>query len=223
MNIKSKFVNKILYFITNIPKRIYWRTKNTILKWRGCDFSDFRDPSFGFDIGYTYRPSPIKEFQFIMRKVDREYLPIDQTAFFDAGRGKGATLIEAMKIGIPIVRGVELSEPMYEICCKNLKILGRERESTRLYQANAATLTEELDYFNLFFLFNPFPEVVLKQYALNIIDSAKRKPRKIIIVYRHATLHHVLEELGFSLLYNCQVTERFRPDNISYDKIYSLK
>ncbi|MDR2641956.1 MAG: class I SAM-dependent methyltransferase [Planctomycetaceae bacterium] len=215
-------MNKILYFFSQLPSRIYWKIKNTILRWRGCDFADFRDPSFGFEIGYTYRPSSVIEFRRIMRKVDREFLPFEQMSFFDAGFGKGATLIEAMKIGIPVVGGVELSETMFEICQKNLKILGRERESTKLYRGNAATMTEQLDDFNLFYFANPFPESVMKQYIQNIIDSAKRKPRKLIMVYYHATLHHVLEAAGLRLLYSYQVKVLFRPEAISLNKIYCL-
>jgi 16S rRNA G966 N2-methylase RsmD len=215
-------MNRILYFFSRLPYRTYWKIKNTILRYRGCDFSDFRDPSFGFDIGYTYRPALVSDFRRMMFKVDRDFLPFDQMAFFDAGFGKGATLIEAMKLGIPLVGGVELSETMFEICGRNLKILGRERANTKLYQANAAIMVEQLDDFNLFYLFNPFPESVLKQFTQNIIDSVKRKPRKIFLVYLHATLPHVLESAGMRLLYNYHVKILFNPIANTYNKIYGL-
>jgi 16S rRNA G966 N2-methylase RsmD len=216
-------MNEILYFFFNLPSRIYGKIKKTILQCRGCDFDDFRDPNFGLDIGYQYRPSRTNDFRWLMRKVDCDLLPFDQMSFFDAGFGKGAILIEAMKLGIPVVGGVELSEIMDEICRKNLKILGREKESTKLYQANAAELTEQLDDFNLFYMSNPFPEVVLKQFAQNIIDSVKRKPRKIFIVYYHATLCKTLEEAGFTLLYNHPMREWFKPQYDTYGKIFSLE
>jgi 16S rRNA G966 N2-methylase RsmD len=193
------------------------------LKWRGCDFADFRDPSFEFDIGYQYRPSRVNDFRWIMRKIDSEFLPFDQMSFFDAGFGKGAILIETMKLGIPAVGGVELSKNMYEICRKNLKILGREKENTKLYQANAADLTKQLDDFNIFYMFNPFPEIVLKKFMQNIIDSIKRKPRKFFVVYHHATLHQTFQDAGWLLLYNRPIKERFKPEYDTYDKIYTFE
>ncbi|MDR2172337.1 MAG: class I SAM-dependent methyltransferase [Planctomycetaceae bacterium] len=214
--------NKVLYFISRLPSRIYWKIKNTVLRWRGCDFSEFRDQNISLETGYQYRANQVNIFRRMLRKVDRDYLPFDQMLFFDAGFGKGAMLIEAMKLGIPLVGGVELSESMYEICRKNLKILGWEKENTKLYQDNAATITEQLDEFNLFYMFNPFPESVMKQFIQNIIDSAKRKPRKIFIVYCHSTLHQTLIDAGLNLLYDHQVKIPFKPEGIFYNKIYSL-
>ncbi|MDR1289746.1 MAG: hypothetical protein LBK06_00945, partial [Planctomycetaceae bacterium] len=105
---------------------------------------------------------------------------------------------------------------------KNLKILGREKENTKLYQADAKTMTEQLDDFNLFYMFNSFPDHVLKQFAQNIIDSAKRKPRKLFVAYYHATLHQILIDVGFRLEYNYQVKIMFYPEAVSFNKIYSL-
>ncbi|MDR0390424.1 MAG: class I SAM-dependent methyltransferase [Planctomycetaceae bacterium] len=215
-------MNKILYFFSRIPSRFCQKVKNTILRWRGCDFSDFRDPSFGIDVGYIYRASSSHAFRSLMRYVDRNFLPFDQMSFFDAGFGKGAILIEAMKLGIPKVGGVELSKSMFESCQKNLKILGREKENTKLFQDNAATLTEQLDDFNLFYLFNPFPATVLKPFTQNIIDSAKRKPRKIFIVYYHAVLSSVIEETDFQLLYEYRMNVLFKPEDSTFHKIYGL-
>ncbi|MDR1479909.1 MAG: class I SAM-dependent methyltransferase [Planctomycetaceae bacterium] len=215
-------MNRILYYFSCLPSRIYWKVKGTILRWRGCDFADFRDPSFGFDVGYQYRSTPVRDFRRLMKRVDREFLPFEQMAFFDAGFGKGAILIEGMKLGIPQVGGVELSESMFAVCNRNLEILGRKKENTKLYQANAATLTTQLDDFNLFYMSNPFPEHVVKQFALSIIDSTKRKPRKFFIVYFHATLHQTLIDTGFKLEYNQTRKILFKPEIITYNKIYSL-
>jgi 16S rRNA G966 N2-methylase RsmD len=157
-----------------------------------------------------------------MNKIDKDFLPLDQAAFFDAGCGKGAILIEAMKLGIPMVGGVELSESMFVTCLKNLKILGREKENTKIYQADAKTMTEQLDDFNLFYMFNPFPDHVVKQFAQNIIDSVKRKPRKLFVAYYHATLHQILIDVGFRLEYTRQLKIPLHPGLFTYNKIYSL-
>jgi 16S rRNA G966 N2-methylase RsmD len=213
-------MRKLLSFLLLIPNRLYWKVVGVVYRFRGCDFSDFRDPSFGLDVGYRYSSSRLSAFRELMRKVISDFLPREQIAFFDVGFGKGNVLIEAMRFGIVMVGGIELSETMVTICRKNMEILGWK--GAKLYNENAAEINEPLDDFNLFYMFNPFPESVMKLFLQNLIASKKRKPRKIFVVYFHATLHRVVEDAGFQTIFNHQQKTLFDPNATVHSKIYSL-
>ena len=78
------------------------------------------------------------------------------------------------------VGGVELSKRLTKICRTNFSKLGIK--NVGVFQCNAIEF-KEIDRFNYFYLFNPFPEIVLKAVLQNIQESIEKHPRKIIFIY----------------------------------------
>ena len=53
---------------------------------------------------------------------------------------------------------------------------------------DAADFTD-LDGYNYFYFFSPFPSVVMKSVIKNISDSLQRSPRKAVIIYFNPSFH----------------------------------
>ena len=92
---------------------------------------------------------------------------------------------------ISFIAGVELSELLIIICKKNFSKLGIK--NSKLFHCNA-TEFKELDRYTHFYLFNPFPEPVLKKVLQNIQESFQKKPRKITIIYNCPRLRNLIND-----------------------------
>jgi len=55
----------------------------------------------------------------------------------------------------------------------------------------------DLDCYDMFYLFNPFPEIVMKQVIQNIIQSINNKPRKATIIYMAPNFHDLIMSTNF--------------------------
>ena len=49
--------------------------------------------------------------------------------------------------------------------------------------------------YNFFYLYNPFPEIVMKKFVQTLKEQINYK--KINIIYNNPVCHDLLEELGF--------------------------
>lgn len=101
-------------------------------------------------------------------------------AILDYGSGKGFAMVVMSKFNFSLVAGVELSKKLVKICKNNISKLGIKK--TEVFHCNAMEF-KELDRFTHFYLYNPFPEIVLKGVMQNIQESHERRPRKITFVY----------------------------------------
>ena len=120
----------------------------------------------------------------------------DQRSFFDLGSGKGHALILASRHPFKKIGGVELSAKLHAVCRTNLKKHGLD--AVDLHQANAKALGHELDDYDLFFLFNPFPGPVLAEVARNLVASVRRREREVTLIYQNPRCHAELLHEGFT-------------------------
>ncbi|GAL90865.1 rRNA adenine N-6-methyltransferase family protein [Jejuia pallidilutea] len=98
----------------------------------------------------------------------------------DFGCGKGKMLYVMSKYAFKQVDGVEITNALSQIATNNLHKLGVKK--SKIYNCDASDF-KELDLYNYFYFFNPFPGNVMADVIGNIEDSNKKYPREITIIY----------------------------------------
>ena len=121
-----------------------------------------------------------------LEKVLRALRITPRDSIVDFGSGKGGALITLSRYPFAKIAGVEISPELVEIARKNLKKLniGTITMST----GDAADYTD-LDAYNYFYFFSPFPSVVMQAVMKNITASLTRAPRKAVIIYFNPAFH----------------------------------
>ncbi len=130
--------------------------------------------------------------------------PQENDAIFDFGCGKGGALISFLDYGFKKVGGVEFERKIFDIMISNFKKLGIDPEGEMLscIHGDAMDVTTELDLYNWFYYFEPFKRKTFAKTIDNIIESLKRRPRKIHIININPRYYDVILESGFFVLTN---------------------
>lgn len=152
----------------------------------------------------AYQPTEPAAFREMMAA-----LPVDfrEFTFVDLGSGKGRTLLMAADYPFRRIVGVELLESLHRAAKENIeayraKIQAGPREHRVLREAQIEAVFMDATDFAfpetplVVYLFNPLPEAGLRRAMRNLIDSWKRNPRAIWVVYHNPLLTHVLEEFS---------------------------
>lgn len=114
------------------------------------------------------------------------------------GCGKGLVLFIASEFGFKEVRGIEFSQELCNIAKKNCSNYKRKTgiETTfQIIESDVVDYTIRNDE-NLFFIFNPFDDVVLCKVLENITASLKAYPRKIWFAYYHPKHNDIIVKYG---------------------------
>jgi hypothetical protein len=110
--------------------------------------------------------------------------PLD--AIIDFGSGKGGALITFSRYPFSKIAGVELSPKLVAIAEDNLTKLNIGNIAMTV--SDAADFTD-LDTYNFFYFFSPFPPAVMGAVIRNICTSLTHKPRKATIIYFNPECH----------------------------------
>ena len=145
---------------TNFGGRLYWGEIGTT-KERANDYS----------------PSP-KE---LMQTMRTQSIKTSDT-IVDLGCGKGFAMYMMSKFPFSHIGGVELSSELCNVADENLKRIMPVQKKWKIYHSDAATW-EKYDEYNIFYIYNSFPESVMREVKEKIAESLKRKPRKVSIWY----------------------------------------
>jgi SAM-dependent methyltransferase len=111
-------------------------------------------------------------------------------AIVDFGCGKGGILISLSKYPFSKITGVEISPELVEIAKRNIKKL--KIRNIGIECCDAADFTQ-LDEYNYFYFFDPFPCVVMMEVLNNIEKSIIGLPRKVTIIYLNPFCHDLIE------------------------------
>ncbi|MDV6236876.1 class I SAM-dependent methyltransferase [Leptospira ellisii] len=130
----------------------------------------------------------------LAKVVKRLNLPSDSSVL-DFGCGKGAALYAFSKFPFKGICGIELSDIAYEIAVENVKNLSLEKR-IQVILGDARSLKKELDSFNVFYFYNPFPPDVMKTVVQNVIDSLKNKNRDGYLIYNYPIDSVVIENFN---------------------------
>jgi len=124
-----------------------------------------------------------------------EYLKVSRyDSILDFGCGKGGAMIVFSGFPFCKVDGVELSELLSSIAIKNFNLLGLT--NLRVICADAKNFTN-LDQYNYFYFYNPFPAGVMSQVLVNIQRSVVNSPRQVTLIYKNPVLHEMFMSCGF--------------------------
>lgn len=158
-----------------------------------CKLEDLTIDSDNIDRGRVYQPTRWVPLQCLFKKI-ASIIP-QNSVFVDFGSGKGRVLMIASQFGFAELHGVEFSQELNQIARDNLEILKKRTRSDfkfSIFLEDAANYSIR-DNENVFFLFNPFDEIVMASIVKNICDSLDRHPRKIFIIYYIPLHSHVIE------------------------------
>lgn len=109
------------------------------------------------------------------------HLNIKETdTILDFGCGKGKMLYVMSKYPFKHVDGVEITEALSNIAKKNLTKLGVK--TSRIFNSDASDF-KDLNAYNYFYFFNPFPGNIMANVMANIEESNITHPRNITIIY----------------------------------------
>jgi SAM-dependent methyltransferase len=132
--------------------------------------------------GVDYVPTRARYFRAVLRALR---LPHD-SVFVDLGSGKGRILLLAAQSGrFKKVVGVEFSADLCRAAERNIRLFQRHRASNVKFEVvhgDAADYDVQPDQ-NVFFMFNPFDQVVMRQVVEQIGHSLEEKPRQIWLIY----------------------------------------
>lgn len=163
-------------------------------KTRGLDFLSVRhEEQSGLDRNIVSRASPSgnKYLFYLLKNMKIS----DNDNILDVGCAKGSALKYFTKFPFKKIHGLELSKTLTKICANNFRVLNIS--NIKVYNISATEFEDYNDY-NFFYLYNPFPEIIMTKF----IDCLKKQitNKKITIIYNNPVCHDVLINNEFLLL-----------------------
>jgi protein-L-isoaspartate O-methyltransferase len=114
-----------------------------------------------------------------------------EDAIVDFGSGKGGALVTFAKYPFSKITGVELLPELVVIAEQNFRILGIS--NVTMVVSDAAAFTD-LDEYNYFYFYSPFPRSVMAAVQHNVQSSLLNKPRRVQLIYCNPEFHDILVE-----------------------------
>ena len=161
---------------------------------RQVELKDLNIDSENYSRGHRYALTPASVFKKLLKKAD---VP-KESAFVDLGCGKGKILLFAAEYGFKRVTGIEFSKELSECCKKNVAIYKNKtglKAHIEVVHSDVVHYTVKDDD-DVFYLFNPFDEIILGKVLDNIEASYKRKPRTIYLLYYIPYHGNIVEKKG---------------------------
>jgi 16S rRNA G966 N2-methylase RsmD len=120
--------------------------------------------------------------------------------FCDVGCGKGKMLYYASQLGYRKCIGIELSDILVQQAYKNIKKLQLNSEVELLQRDASCIPAADLSDVTVFYLYNPFSEIILSGFLKNVVESQKLYPRRVLVVYCNARYDAPFYQFGFKLV-----------------------
>jgi len=142
--------------------------------------------------GGQYQPSEPELFHDILRAVPTKF---DGFTFIDLGSGKGRTLLMASDFPFRRIVGVEILAELDEIAQRNISRYASELQhcyALESYCGDAREFAFPVEP-TVLYLFNPFPEHVLRVVLSNLHNSLRSAPRTAYVIY-----HNLVHEKTFN-------------------------
>ena len=130
-----------------------------------------------------YQPTVEEEFAEIMQHLAT--VDFETFTFIDLGSGKGRALLLAAMYPFAHIIGVEVQPELDAIARQNIARFDESGQQCHSIESVCADAREyEFPPTDLVvYLFNPFPDYVLREVLTNLVASARRTPRSIVVLY----------------------------------------
>lgn len=116
---------------------------------------------------------------------------VDGGVFVDLGCGKGKAVMIAAQVGMP-ARGIEFARELCDVARRNWKSFqtkaGCRAELCEIIEGDVTTYAYPTDE-TIYFINNPFDEVILAKVVASVTASAQRSPRRVLIVICNLSPH----------------------------------
>ncbi|MGA8272690.1 MAG: class I SAM-dependent methyltransferase [Candidatus Sulfotelmatobacter sp.] len=163
-------------------------TTSAAVGWRDRLLGVFHSP---------YQPTETTLFHEMIAALSaRAGFDFSDFTFIDLGSGKGRTLLMASDYPFRRIVGVELLASLNQSAQNNLsKYQSKWRKCFVIESicSDATQFTFPLEP-TVLFLFNPFPEAVLRRVIANLEHSLQEHPRTLYVLYHNPVLERVLSE-----------------------------
>lgn len=128
-----------------------------------------------------------------------------QNAFLEVGCGKGRVMAMAAAYGFREIIGLEISETLiHEAVAVLQPIQEKYPDSNLSFDCENASFYEVPHDVGVVFMFNPFDEVVMEDFAEQLLDSLLQQPREMTILYASPEHKTVFTERGFVETFHVQ-------------------
>jgi predicted RNA methylase len=145
-------------------------------------------------LGHAYEPTRARALRHYLRTC--EFPP--ESVFVDLGCGKGRALLVASHFAFKRVVGVEFSRELCDIARSNAQAHQRWRSDLApvdVVQSDAAVYEIRPDE-NVFFMFNPFGEEVLRRVVQNLSTHAARHGQPAWVICNNLLYPGAVESTG---------------------------
>ncbi len=146
----------------------------------------------------AYQPTEPAIFHEMLDALHKGRVDFREFTFIDLGSGKGRTLLMASDYPFCRIVGVELLPALHRIAQENLS---KYRHAAQTCFALEAVCADACDFVfpavpMVLYLFNPFPQAVLRRVVANLEESLRIHPRTVYVLYHNPLLEHVLSQSG---------------------------
>jgi hypothetical protein len=143
--------------------------------------------------GGQYQPSEPELFHQILRALP---VAADGFTFIDLGSGKGRTLLMASDYPFRRIVGVELLAEFEAIALQNIARYSAEQQKCFVLESHQGDAREFAfpDEPIVLYLFNPFPEHILREVLGNLRSSLNASPRPVYVIYHNLVHERVFDE-----------------------------
>ena len=143
-----------------------------------------------------YQPTDPTEFHDVLAQVPADF---SRFAFIDLGSGKGRALLLASGYPFREIVGIEIQPELNRIAQENIVRF----PSDGRYCRRISSLCMDAREFQfpdeplLVYLFNPFPEYVLRKVMGNFEQSLRARPRPAFVIYNTPMELHIFETIDY--------------------------
>jgi 16S rRNA G966 N2-methylase RsmD len=144
--------------------------------------------------------------------IDR-FAPIKGRNFLDIGSGKGAVVVNAIRIGAISATGIEFNEKLHAIAEQNIRVLKYQGKAKSI-NADALQFADYNNY-DYYFLFNPFDSEIYSEVILRILDQTDgSKGARTLVCYGDSNLDFLHSQSRLKLTYSGTCPFRLNQINI---------
>ncbi len=179
----------------NYFQQLYRKFEIFLERLRGLDFS-LVTPSadLGYDGALVMKCSPSGNKY--LTSLLKNFLLTSSDNILDIGCGKGSAILRMTKFNFNNVDGIEIAKQNAEVAKLNFERLGID--NVHIFNIDA-TEFDGYNNYNYFYMYNPFPDVVMQLVIFRLREQIS-EGKKITIIYNNPVCHKTLISAGFRLL-----------------------
>jgi len=152
-------------------------------------------PAAELEHASMYEPVNYYTGTWLLDHVEKHEL---DTAFLDAGCGKGRVLAMAAAYGFKHITGIDFAPRLYNDALETATALENRYADCKVDVVCADARKYDIpDQVGVIFLFNPFDEVIMNDFIDQVMESLIRKPRALKILYANPQCKQLWLDAGF--------------------------